>query len=158
MPAPADDRTALRLRPATTDDAALLFDWFNRPDSLAASLETTGPVAWDNHRGWLATRLADPRTCLCIIERDGAPIGQVRLQDKGAGPEIGIYIDAGARGAGIADAALAQVLAEARAAWPGGEVIARVRLDNERSQRLFVRAGFAERARAADHLVFVRAL
>jgi RimJ/RimL family protein N-acetyltransferase len=158
MTAPAQARSSVRLRPANAGDAALLFEWLNRPDSLAASLDTAAPVAWQDHERWLTARLADPGTRLWIVERDGAPVGQVRLQDKGDGPEVAIYIDPAARGGGIAGAALDHALGEGALAWPGATAIARVRLDNARSQRLFERAGFVKKARADDHRVLVRSL
>lgn len=158
MSAPARTQPAMRLRPVTAEDAALLFVWLNRPDSLAASLDTSAPVAWDVHKGWFDARLADPRTRIWIVERDAAPVGGIRLQDKGDGPEIAIYIDAPARGAGVAGAALGLALDEAHSVWPGSEAIARVRPDNAASRRLFERAGFALRHRADDQLIYRRTL
>ena len=157
-PAPAQTRTAIRLRPVTAEDAALLFDWLNRPDSLAASLDTSAPVAWDVHKGWFDARLADPQTRIWIVERDAATVGGIRLQDKGDGPEIAIYIDAAARGAGAAAAALGLALDEAHSVWPGSEVIARVRPDNATSRRLFEHAGFTLRHQGDDHLIYLRTL
>lgn len=158
MSASARTRSAIRLRPTADGDAALLFAWLNRPDSLAASLDTSAPVAWDSHKGWFETRLADPHTRIWIVERDAIAVGAVRLQDKGDGPEVAIYIDAPARGAGIAGAALSLALDEAHSVWPGREAIARVRSDNIASRRLFEGAGFALRHQAEDHLVYLRAL
>lgn len=158
MPAQARTRPAIRLRPVTTEDAALLFAWLNRPDSLAASLDTGAPVAWDVHKGWIEARLADPRTCIWIAERDAIAVGGIRLQDKGDGPEIAIYIDAPARGEGIAGAALGLALDEAHSVWPSSEAIARVRPENAASRRLFERAGFALRHQSDDHLIYGRTL
>lgn len=158
MSAPAGARLAIRLRPMTAGDAALLFAWVNSPDSLAASLDTQAPVARDVHEDWVATRLADPLTRIWIVEQDDAPVGSIRFQDKGDGPEVAIYIDAPARDAGIAGAALGLALDAARVVWPGAQAIARVRPDNVASQRLFGRAGFALQRQASDHLIYTRAL
>ena len=79
----------------------------------------------------------------------------MRLQDKGDGPEVAIYIGAPVRGAGVAASALGLALDEAQFVWPGSEVIARVRPDNAASRRLFERAGFAQRNRADDQLIYV---
>jgi UDP-2,4-diacetamido-2,4,6-trideoxy-beta-L-altropyranose hydrolase len=158
MSAQARTRPAIRLRPVTAEDAALLFAWLNRSDSLAASLDTGTPVAWDVHKGWFDARLADPRTRIWIVERDTAAVGGIRLQDKGDGPEIAIYIDAPARGAGIAAAALGLALDEAHSVWPSSAAIARVRPENAASQRLFERAGFALRHQGDDHLIYRRTL
>jgi UDP-2,4-diacetamido-2,4,6-trideoxy-beta-L-altropyranose hydrolase len=158
MLAPARTQPAIRLRLVMAEDAALLFAWLNQPDSLAASLDTSAPVAWDVHKDWFDARLADPSTRIWIVERYATPVGGVRLQDKGDGPEIAIYIDAPTRGAGIAGAALGLAFDEAHSVWPGSEVIARVRPDNAASGRLFERAGFVLRHRADDQLIYMRTL
>lgn len=158
MSAPAPTRTAIRLRPVMAEDAALLFAWVNSPDSLAASLDTHAPVTRDVHEDWFEARLADPLTRIWIIERHGDPVGSVRIQDKGDGPEVAIYIDTPARGAGIAGTALGLALDEAHTVWPGSEAIARVRTDNTASQRLFAGAGFVLLQRADDHLIYTRVL
>jgi len=157
-PAPAQVRAALRLRPVVAEDGALLFEWLNRPDSLAASLETSSPVPREAHKIWCDARLADPRTRIWIVERNAAPVGSVRLQDKGDGPEVAIYIDAAARGAGVASIALGLALDEARTVWPGSEAIARIRPDNAASQRLFERTGFTLRRQTEKQLIYRRAL
>jgi RimJ/RimL family protein N-acetyltransferase len=148
----------VRLRPATAGDAGLLFDWLNAPDSIAASLDTRVPVAWDSHCRWLAERLADPAAQVWIVEVDGRTAGQVRLQDKGDGPEVALYVVGWVRGRGIAQAALADALAAGSHAWPGARAIARVRHDNPASRRLFERCGFTVFRTAADHDVLVRPL
>lgn len=158
MLAPARTQPAIRLRPVTAEDGALLFAWLNQPDSLVASLDTSAPVAWDVHKDWFDARLADPSTRIWVVERDATPVGAIRLQDKGDGPEIAIYIDAPTRGAGIAGAALGLALDEARSVWPSSEAIARVRPDNAASRCLFERAGFSQRCQADDQLTYMRTL
>lgn len=158
MTAPASAETSAVLRPVRAEDSGLLFAWVNSPASLAASLDTNASITRDAHEGWFAARLADPHTRIWIVERDGAPVGSVRFQDKGDGPEVAIYIDASARDVGVAGSALGLALDEARAVWPGRDAIARVRPDNAASQRVFGRAGFAVQKQAHDHLIYTRAL
>ncbi|MGB0630061.1 MAG: GNAT family N-acetyltransferase [Alphaproteobacteria bacterium] len=158
MRASAQTRHGVRLRPGTAGDATLLFEWLNRPDSLVASLDTSAPVTWADHKGWVDTRLADSHTRIWIVERDATPVGSIRLQDKGVGPEIAIYIDAAARSTGVAGTALGLALDEAHSVWPGREAIARVRPDNDASRQLFERTGFTLRDRADDHLIYTHSL
>jgi UDP-2,4-diacetamido-2,4,6-trideoxy-beta-L-altropyranose hydrolase len=150
--------TPCRLRPAEPEDAAQLYVWVNRPDSIASSLTTKEAVSWEEHQRWFAARLSDPRSILFVVEVEGTPVGQLRLQDKGEGPEVAIYIAPPWRNSGIATNALEAGLREARSRWPGALAIARVRRDNARSQRLFERSGFVPAAIAPDHIVYRRLL
>jgi UDP-2,4-diacetamido-2,4,6-trideoxy-beta-L-altropyranose hydrolase len=153
MTEPVRSRT-LKLRRAGPTDASRLFEWANHPDSRRASLEAQNPIAWNHHRAWFAARLADPRTRIWMIEVDRRAVGQVRLQDKGEGPEIAIYVEPGSRREGVAVRALAMALVEARLIWPGRDAIARVRAENAASRRLFERARFTPRRTAAEALLF----
>lgn len=155
-----DDRPGamapVRLRPAGTADCDRLFDWVNRPDSLAASLRTSAPVPRATHEAWFAARLADPDTGLWIAERDGAPVGQVRLQRKSAALEVSIYVESAARGAGTATRMLDLARAEAAKRWPGLGLVARIKPDNAASRRLFTRAGYGRMVVERDHIVLHR--
>lgn len=144
----------MRLRPAAMTDCDLLFDWVNRPDSLAGKLRTTGPIDRATHERWLGARLADPDTRMSIIEDDGTPVGQVRLQRSAEGYEIDIYVVAAARRHGLAREALAQ-MARTNAAWrAGAPLIARVLPANTTSQRLFAAAGYRLADRSETQLVY----
>jgi spore coat polysaccharide biosynthesis protein SpsF len=155
-----DDRPGamapVKLRPVTAADCERLFDWVNRPDSLAASLKTSAPVPRAAHEAWFAARLADADACLWIAERDGAPAGQVRLQRKGASLEVSIYVEAAARGAGTATRMLDLARAEAAKRWPGLALVARLKPDNAASRRLFTRAGYGRMVVERDHIVLHR--
>ena len=144
----------LALRPAAAADAALLLDWVNRPDSLAGKLATAGPIDPSSHRAWLADRLARADCMIWIIERDRAPVGQVRIERKAADFEVDVYVEPGARRRSVAREAVGAALAAHAARFPGVAVLARVKPDNLASQRLFARLGFALIARAGDHLVY----
>jgi len=131
---------SLVLRPATTDDAKLLFDWVNAPDSLANKIATVAPVDWPTHRQWLQARIADPDCLLEIVELDGRPIGQVRLEPGDRGTMVDIYIAPAFRRSGLARTALAEAIARC-AARP---VVALVKPDNAPSLALFRALGFRE--------------
>jgi spore coat polysaccharide biosynthesis protein SpsF len=144
------------LRAARAADSGLLFEWVNRPDSLAASFKTAAPVPRDTHEAWFAARLADAATGIWIAERAGAPVGQVRLQRRGASLEVSIYVDAAARGGGMAARMLDLVRAEAARRWHGLGLVARIKPDNAASRRLFTRAGYGRMVVERDHIVLHR--
>jgi RimJ/RimL family protein N-acetyltransferase len=164
-------RPAVELRPATDADADLLLDWANDPVTRAAGFH---PALIDRgtHIGWLAARLASPKTRIWIGMRRGRdgepagqvdPVGQVRLEvDERGVAEVGIAVAPRARGQGVGGSLLDAGLAAARAdsAFGARRFLARVRPDNAASVRLFRAAGFAEvsrdRVNGIDCLVFER--
>jgi UDP-2,4-diacetamido-2,4,6-trideoxy-beta-L-altropyranose hydrolase len=151
-PAPAT-AMPVTLRPASVADARLLFDWANRDDSIASSLVTQGPIQWEKHRTWFEARLQDRNCRIWILEVSGRPAGQIRLQDKGEGPEVSIYVEPQDRGQDTAATALGIALKQAGAIWPGTRILARVRHDNAASQAFFRKTGFADTERQSDHLI-----
>lgn len=73
------------LRPATIDDAQILFDWTNDPVTRAGSFSTK-PVQWDEHLGWLTKVLENANRHLYIVMGNtifGMPVGMLRLDIEG---------------------------------------------------------------------------
>ncbi len=144
------------LRPATAGDVELLFAWVNSPDSLANKLATTGPIPRDEHVAWFAETLAKPMAAIWIVEHEGRPAGQVRLEKRGKALEVDIYVDASQRGRGLGVAMLEAARAKAAERWPGVPLLARVRPENWASRRLFAKAGYGAMVVAQDHLILRR--
>lgn len=151
------DQPNCAIRPAENHDTMSLLSWANQPDSLNASLFTQNKIALQEHERWFAERLSDPNTRIWIIEQAGNPVGQVRLQDKGDGPEVAIFVEATARGSSIAGTALELALQEAQSVWRGAPIFARILKNNSGSKRFFARHGFILRDDAGDHEVYIRA-
>jgi RimJ/RimL family protein N-acetyltransferase len=128
----------------------LLLQWHNEPTTRAASL-TTASVSLEDHRRWLASRLADTRCALFIIVTDGEPIGQLRLDrldDDLAEVSIGLAPEARGRGAGREALRLAATEAANRLGVK--KLTARIKVDNQQSLRAFAAAGFSEFWRDGD--------
>ena len=142
----------ISLRPATAADSTRLREWRNDPETIAASLSGRG-VEPEEHETWVTRVLDDPAERLYIVEREGEPIGQVRLQrHEDETLELHIGLVAEARGQGLGREALKLAWQEA-----GGEpVTARVLRDNERSLRAFAAAGFYERTRDEREVLLER--
>lgn len=139
---------AVAVRPATIEDAALLLTWANDSDTRAASFQS-GRIAPDEHEAWLTRSLTLPTRRLLIGMLGDAPIGQVRLDATADGQaEVGISIAPDRRGQGLGTGLLAAAV-EAGRRDPDLAVerfVARVRIGNEASIRLFEGAGFVLRA------------
>jgi len=92
----------LHLRHAILDDAAFLFALRTDPDVTAAS---SGPPPTDlaTHRRWLERSLQSPTRRIYVVENDGEPIGQCRLDlmDIRDHAEVSIALIRSARGQGV---------------------------------------------------------
>ena len=126
----------LTLRPATLDDAEILFAWRCDPDAARNSF---GPVpTLADHMAWLTATLADPRRAQMIAEHNGVPVGTVRLDQHFAETELSLTVAPGLRGQGYGTAMI-------RAASCRGRMLARVRGDNVGSLLAFLKAGWRVR-------------
>jgi len=140
----------VKLRPAELSDGARLLEWRNEPTTRAVSL-TSEQVSAEDHRTWLASKLADSRCALFIILADADPIGQVRLDRReGELAEVSIGLAPEARGRGVGREALRLAAAEAGDRLGVKVLTARIRVENEPSLRSFAAAGFAEVRRQGD--------
>jgi RimJ/RimL family protein N-acetyltransferase len=102
------------------------------------------PITEDNHRRWFYRRLRNcDRSKTYIVEtQDGLPVGVVRFDDTGSGWEIGISIDAAARGRRLGASVLESAMADMRDLLPRASLIGRVKHENTQSQALFESLGF----------------
>ena len=143
--------SSCKLRPVSHDDASLLFEWLNRPDRIAVSLDTKGSVSWSEHIKWLDTQLSDPGSQFFIIQCEDVPAGQIRFVDGTEGLEISIYVDLEFRKSGVAYQAVSLAIDQIQALQSGSNIIARVRTDNPRSRRFFENLGFTLTATLDNH-------
>lgn len=155
-----DKKAALALRPAGAADSDLLLGWTNQQRACGLGLSGSEPVERATHDAWLAERLSDPDCRIRIIEHVGKPAGMVRLErEAGSSPEtvtVSIFIARDARRQGIASAAIERALRNAVRERGALTAVARVRLENAASRRLFDSLGFTLSDRHADHVVLHR--
>jgi len=140
----------LHLRPATSADCRLLFDWANDKKVREMSF-SPDPIAWDNHQRWFDAKFNNPDTVIYIAEdRHGQPIGQMRFDiDEPASVIVDVSIDHKQRGNGFGKALIwyatrrfCQEHAQAR------NIYAVVKVENVGSVNAFKKAGYLE---DADH-------
>ena len=155
-----DNKAALALRPAGAADSDLLLGWTNQQRTCGLGLSGSEPVERATHDAWLAERLSDPDCRIRIIEHVGKPAGMVRLErEAGSSPEtvtVSIFIARDARRLGIASAAIERALRDTVRERGALTAVARVRLENAASRRLFDSLGFTLSDRYADHVVLRR--
>jgi RimJ/RimL family protein N-acetyltransferase len=138
------------LRPVTRADAALLFRWQQVPEVRRHAPNPNAP-SWDGHLAWLEGRLADvsagPLSIIVKGNRDVGVLGLDRcpreLHAHRTEPNalrLGIYLEPGSQGMGVATAALQA----ARFLIAQSPFYAEVLPGDTASQRLFVRAGYCQ--------------
>jgi perosamine synthetase len=149
MSASAPAASALRLRPATTDDAGRVFAWRNDPWIIARGASGAA-VSWEAHASWFAETVAGERRRMFIVLEDETPIGQVRFDRiAGRGCEVSIYLVREHTGRGLGVQALDTAVAEIFRTWDVDAVVAWVRRDNPASLAAFEKAAF-QRTRGED--------
>ena len=91
----------LTYRPAGERDADLYFEWVNDPVVRAQSINSS-TVAYSDHVRWFSGKLSDPATVMLLFQREGTPVGQVRLELRGQEEALLNYsVAAVARGGGL---------------------------------------------------------
>ena len=131
------------LREFTPQDALLLFQWRCNPATVRSSFTRRAPT-WDEHLSWVAKQ--DHRWTLIGVHA-GIPVGCIRFTpDLDRGFEVHIVVAPGQRGLGYGPEMLRQGI---ELLPPEGEkridrVAGYIRVENEKSRRAFVKAGFTE--------------
>jgi len=138
----------LAARPATLQDARLLWQWRNDPVTRAGS-RNSEPVSWPEHLAWVESSLTREDRLLLVLEDETGPVGTVRWdleQDLAQGGEneweVSITVAPERRGQSLsrpilraAEVALSE-LSRARATGLTA-YLAMVHIDNQASLRLF---------------------
>ncbi|MQW87734.1 GNAT family N-acetyltransferase [Sinorhizobium saheli] len=120
----------MEFRRVTIEDARLLFEWRNDPETRRMSRDTS-ELTWDNHLAWLSRRLEQDDHGLYIAALDGSPVGTVRI-DK---DEISYTVAPEHRCKGIGEA----MLIAAKNLF--GPKIAEMKRNNIASAKVAERAG-----------------
>lgn len=136
--------TPLCARPACLTDEELLLRWANDPLVRQRSFNSK-PITNTDHRRWFYRRLrnSDRSKTYIVQTQDGLPVGVVRFDDTGSGWEIGISIDAAARGHRLGACVLKAAMNSLRPVLVlEASLFGRVKHENTQSQALFERLGF----------------
>jgi RimJ/RimL family protein N-acetyltransferase len=132
----------IALRTVEDGDSALLLEWRN--ESAAVRFSASGrPVTTAEHERWFARVRGDQSgTTIWIVEDDGTPVGQVRVDVEDGVGVVSIAIAVEHRGRGIGPNAL-RAMVDAVTAQGGVQLLrALAHPDNSRSLRAFELAGF----------------
>jgi RimJ/RimL family protein N-acetyltransferase len=156
----------IQFTPVTHNNARLLFDWMNEPQTRAMSFSSQ-PIDWDQHCHWLDERLRAGPACVFWLAHDahGNALAQVRYdlhQVESLEAVVSISVAAVHRGRGVGRRLLE--LSARRLFCERGvrRIHAFARPENEPSCRSLASAGYAEmaatsvRGQPARHFVLAR--
>lgn len=129
-------------RPAGPADEERLLHWANDPQVRAQAFHPES-IDRDRHAAWFRARLDHPDRCrISIVEApNGVAAGQVRLERADEAWEIGYSLDPAFRQIGLGRRLL---LAGVPVGLVPRRLVARVKVDNDASARIFRRLGFGE--------------
>lgn len=125
----------IELRHASMDDADLLLQWRNDPITRRAGHNTL-EVGRSEHLAWLEKTTRSESRRLLVAEKDGVPVGTVRLDFHDGECELSWTTAPSQRGKGIAKEMVAKVASGITQA-----IRAAVKSDNAASERIALHAG-----------------
>jgi UDP-2,4-diacetamido-2,4,6-trideoxy-beta-L-altropyranose hydrolase len=132
----------LHLRPATSADCTLLWQWRNDPLVRQSSF-TMQEISLETHSAWFHQQMASPDSLILIAqERDGTPIGQARFRFQGLRATISISVSSSVRAAGYGTALIRQATELVLGSQRAVAIDAFIKPENSASQRAFQKAGY----------------
>jgi RimJ/RimL family protein N-acetyltransferase len=134
----------LHIRRATAEDGRDLWSWRNDPESRRNS-KSTRPVAWAEHRRWLAASLANSGIVIYVAAQGATKLGSVRFELVAADEHrwsVSVAVAPCARNRGFGRQIL-MLGCETMERLNGALVFdAEIRLQNSASQAVFRGCGF----------------
>lgn len=127
-------------RPCEERDIFILFQWVNDRDVRANAVDTS-PIEWSDHRRWFEQIRTSTMNHIWIMELDGVPVAQVRLDSEGEAAIVSYSVDSDFRGRGFGRLAVEHAVDTA--SLLGFQTLrAVVRRTNSASMRIFESVGF----------------
>ena len=133
----------ITLRPATSGDLLLLYNWANDPVVRANSFHTEN-ISLDEHKIWFENCLADENIFIFILMLENIPIGQVRLNKTDNFYIINYSIDINYRAQGYGKIILQLLENTLLDKNFGGKLVGYVKKNNVASQLIFKSLSYTE--------------
>ena len=136
-------KRTITFRKAMAKDCNFYFAVANDLLSRANSFHAQ-PIAYEDHVQWFQKKISDPRTKMYVLEYGGEAAGQIRFDCSSSGEcEVDVGIHPNFRNKGVAKTGLLEVSRFVLGSDDVKKIIARVKRENEFSQRAFISAGFS---------------
>jgi len=120
----------MKLRPVTIEDADLLLEWRNDPQTRKAS-HNTAKLQREEHISWLTNTLNNVDRKLYIVEENRLPVGTVRAYYSQGEHELSWAVAPNARGRGLGKRMVALLANQIT-----DPIRAEIKADNEASMRI----------------------
>lgn len=131
------------LRRVTNEDLMLIFSWANDSDVRKNSFNQS-EISLEEHKSWFRKKLEDENCYFYILEAEGVPVGQIRLDVENNSGYISYSIAREYRSKGFGRLILKALENEIQKEnIPVYRLIAEVKIDNIASQKKFTEAGYA---------------
>lgn len=140
----------IRFRPVKEEDAGLLFDWANEALVREMSIRQE-PIVWEDHISWIKKQLVNDDIRMFLLEEDGMPVGQLRLEKKEGVWMIGYSVDADHRGKGYGK----KLIMHAFDNIESGSIVALVKPANQTSVKIFSDLGFSDKGQIEENGVLL---
>lgn len=134
-------RDTMTLRPARTDDAALLHAWRNHPTTREVSGNPTS-ISLAQHEAWLQQTIDAPDRFLFIALVGETPVGSIRFDQKQNTFTVSLYLNPDLMGLGLGSRMLETGELELQHRHGDMLLEANVIAGNKISQSLFSRSGY----------------
>lgn len=141
----------LTLRPVSLSDCELLFNWKNDP-AVRKSALNTAIVLKEEHESWFSAAIKNPDVQIFILESEGIPLGQIRLNREGIVGRIDYCIAEEYRGKGLGKKIILLIEEDVKKTGFVSVLKAEVKKDNLFSQKVFESLDYA---RSEDENCFV---
>tara|TARA_A100001011_G_C14274949_1_gene828738 strand:- start:198 stop:1193 length:996 start_codon:yes stop_codon:yes gene_type:complete len=129
---------SLRIRRVKKEDSIVLFEWSNDPLVRRNAFDSK-KIDWDSHEKWFQNKLLDNNCKIFIFEnKQGHPVGQVRLDYLDKKWLIDYSIDQFFRGLGLGK----KIISKAINMIDKGTFMAMVKHKNQASIKTFLNLGF----------------
>jgi len=139
----APSEAAAVLRPATLDDAQMVWHCRQALRGSAAIQSSSKDEGYETHVSWFSRAVTDPRRLFLIIEKDAKSLGYLRFDplDTASGHRVSIALLPNARGTGVGGTALMLGCAQAERAG-FAPLLADINVSNHASRGIFEKCGF----------------
>lgn len=134
------DISDIKLRKISMMDKLLIYNWFNKNDSIQFKIKTKNKILLKNHNIWLRSFITKKQGRIWIIKYENKDIGNIRLNKlQYKEYEIDIFIAKKYRGLEVASKSLLIIEKKIK---KGSVIYSNIKKNNNRSFQFFIKNNY----------------